>query len=111
MDKDEYLEQLIFKGLTNLNNGFDAEGIKYFSADDFRIILRRVEELGVGVLGIEPWKNGDFYDVRGCKDYESAPSDSHWYWTAFEAFNKEDEALVYSATFDVPTRMLFNVNL
>lgn len=108
MNKDEYLEQFVFSRLTNLNDGFDAEGIKYFSAADFRTVLHRVEELGIGIFGIEPWKNGDFYDVRVCEDYEANPSNSQWYWSAFEAFTKEDGALVYAATFEVPERLLNN---
>ena len=63
MNKEAYLEEFIFKGLTNLNDGFDAESIKYFSQQDFETILNRIEEYGLGIYGIEPWKNGKFYDV------------------------------------------------
>ena len=106
MNKEEYLERFVFNNLTNLNDGFDAEGIKYFSESDFGTVLRRAEEQGIDIFGIEPWKNGDFYDVRVCGDYESNPSNSQWYWTAFEAFTKEDGELLYAATFGVPERLL-----
>ena len=106
MDKDDYLEQFVFSHLTNLNDGFDAVGIKYFSESDFGILLRRVEEQGIGIFGIGPWKNRDLYDVRSCEDYGLAPSDSQWYWKAFEAFKKEDKGLLYAATFSVPKRLL-----
>ncbi|BCX46772.1 hypothetical protein HAHE_06800 [Haloferula helveola] len=106
MNKDEYLEKFVFNGLTNLNHGFDAEGTKYFSGSEFRSVLCRVEKLGIGIYGIEPWKNGDLYDVRVCEDYELNPSNPQWYWKAFEAFTKEDRGLLYAATFHVPERLL-----
>ena len=96
----------MFRGLTNLNDGFDAESIRYFSEPDFETILRRVEELGIGIFGIEPWKNRDFYDVRGCDDYEYSSTDPRWYWRAFEDFKNEDKELLYAATFDIPDSKL-----
>jgi hypothetical protein len=68
MDKD-YLDKHIFIGLTNLNDGFDAPGIKYFSEKDFDIVLtRRVKEHGIAVYGIEPWLNRDYYATSVYED-------------------------------------------
>ena len=44
MKKEEYLDAFIFKELSNLNTGFDAKAIKYFSKEDFKIVLNRVED-------------------------------------------------------------------
>lgn len=54
MEKNEskklkFLENYIFKGLTNLNDGFDVPTIYYFSKDDFDIVLKRVEKREVGI--------------------------------------------------------------
>ncbi len=104
--KNEYLDKNIFYGLTNLNDGFDSPSIKYFSAQDFEIILNRVKQLGLGILGIEPWKNGEFYSVTIYEDETNDPTDSKWYRNAFENFRKEDEALQYAATYFIPDELL-----
>jgi len=59
----EYLKTNVFNGLENLNYGFDSESIYYFSESDFEIVLDRFEKSGIAIFGIEPWLNGDFYDV------------------------------------------------
>lgn len=63
IQEQKYLDKNVFHGLSNLNNGFDEEGIKYFSETEFQIVLERVKNLGLGITGIEPWKDGEFYGV------------------------------------------------
>ena len=58
--KGAYLDKHVFYGLTNLNDGFDAMSIKYFSETDFKIVLDRVKEFGIGITGIEPWKEREW---------------------------------------------------
>lgn len=60
--KKHYLEANVFDGLKNLNNGFDASSIYYFSEADFEIVLERAKELCIWILGIEPW-----YEVGRCQ--------------------------------------------
>ncbi len=64
MDKNTYLDKYIFAGLTNLNDGFDAGSIKYFSQNDFEIVIDRVEANGLGIYGIESWKSGEYFGVE-----------------------------------------------
>ncbi len=101
--KNEFLDKYIFFGLENLNDGFDAVSIKYFSEADFSIVLQRIEENRIGLYGIEPWLNGEFYDVLTFEDYNAKPTDPHWYKQAFEQFKKEGKELQYSATYFIPT--------
>ena len=54
MKKEKYLIENIFKELKNLNYGFDVKTIWYFSESDFEIVLNRIDELGLGIYGIEP---------------------------------------------------------
>lgn len=100
--KNDFLVKNIFIGLKNMNDGFDAESIKYFSQSDFRIVLERVEKFGLGIYGIEPWQNGTHYDVYCYDDYSEKPTDPEWYNTAFEDFISTGEELLYSATYYVP---------
>ena len=104
--RHKFLEENVFSGLKNLNSGFDSESIKYFSADDFKIVLQRIENLKLGIKGIEPWLNGEFYDVAVYEEFGGNPFDSSWYYKAFENFKKENKNLVYSATYEVPNSLL-----
>lgn len=101
--KEQFLNENIFHELQNLNDGFDSHKIKYFSANNFRIILERIEKLGIGIYGIEPWKNGEFYDVSVYEDYTDNPLDPLWYNQAFNEFISTGEELQYSATYCIPS--------
>jgi hypothetical protein len=106
IQEQKYLDKNVFHGLTNLNNGFDAEGIKYFSESEFQIVLDRVEELGLGITGIEPWKDGEFYGVETYEEYASDPTDSTWYLGSFDRFKKDRDTIQYAATYFVPDKLL-----
>ncbi len=102
----EYLKVNVYNGLKNLNDGFDSESIYYFSESDFEIVLNRVEKLGIGIMGIEPWLNGDFYGVMVVEDFETVASDPNWYRKAFSEFKKIGKELMYAASYEVPKKLL-----
>jgi len=104
--KGAYLDKHVFYGLTNLNDGFDAMSIKYFSETDFKIVLDRVKEFGIGITGIEPWKDGEFYDVMIYEMVTNNPADPEWYLKAFEDFKKDDKNLQYAASYSVSDKQL-----
>ncbi len=106
MKEVQYLKKNIFKGLENLNDGFDSEMNYYFSESDFEIVLDRVEKHGISIFGIEPWLNGSFYDVLGFEDYKTVPNDPKWYRKAFEEFKSHGENLWYAASYQVPRKLL-----
>ena len=101
-----FLDKHIFQGLTNLNDGFDSESIKYFSELEFEVVLKRVEEFGLGIYGIEPWLSGEYYDVYIHEDYNLDSKDPKWYKSAFEKFKKEEKKLQYSASYEVPLELI-----
>jgi hypothetical protein len=96
-----FLDEHVFKGLTNLNDGFDSEKIKYFSESEFKIVLERVEKLSIKIFGIEPWKNGEYFGVFTCEDYYKQPDNPEWYWKAFKRFVDMNEELQYSASYGI----------
>jgi len=103
--KNEYLVATIFHGdlITNLNTGFDAPSIFYFSESDFEILLKRVERLGLGIYGIEPWDmDNHYYGVKLFDDYSTNPSDPSWYKKAFLEFKATGDKLQYAASYYVP---------
>jgi hypothetical protein len=104
--KQNYLDKHVFYGLLDLNNGFDAPGIKYFSESDFAIVLNRVKALRLGIYGIEPWKDGEFYDVTVNQRGDESCTDPSWYIPAFESFKKSGEKLQYAASYYIPEDLL-----
>lgn len=83
----------MFYGLENLNVGFDAESIYYFSEFDFGIVIDRVEKYGIAIFGIESWLNRDFYDVISFEKYRTVANDPKWYRKAFSFFKVKESIL------------------
>lgn len=101
-----YLDKHVFAGLKNLNTGFDSPTISYFSESDFEKVLDRVENLGLGIHGIEPWQNGEYFSVLVCEDSGMDSLNPKWYWDAFKHFKDMNEDLQYSATYFIPDKLL-----
>ncbi|WP_340156577.1 hypothetical protein, partial [uncultured Winogradskyella sp.] len=95
-----------FTGLTNINDGFDAEEIQYFSESDFETLLKRAEHFGLSIYAISPWLNGELYDVSGHDAFRKKATDPKWYTKAFTEFKKRQEGLAYSATYKVSKKLL-----
>ncbi|MCP2040631.1 hypothetical protein L1281_001214 [Neisseria sp. HSC-16F19] len=102
MSHQQQWQQYLFAGLHNLNDGFDAASICYFSEQDFAVVLQRAEKTGVAVFGIEPWLDGDYYDTDVHEHYDLAPDDPAWYWQAFERFRQQEPRLQYAASYGFP---------
>lgn len=100
--KKAFLNDHIFAGLRNLNDGFDASGIRYFNEEDFEVVLNRIRQFECGILGIEPWHNGSCFAVLSYADYRKKPTDPEWYFKAFQKIKSTQENLLYSATYYVP---------
>ena len=106
MARAAWLDSHIFYGLTDLNTGFDVPTIRYFSREEFGVVLDRCERNGIGIYGIEPWREGDFYDVWTCEDFRCDPADPRWYRMAFDDFATRGVELHYAASYYVPARLL-----
>jgi len=96
-----FLDKHVFCGLTDLNNGFDEKGFRYFTASDFEIVLNRAKALGLDIYGIESWIDGTFFGIAIPENEDADYSDPAWYMKAFEAFKSEGFNLLYGATFGV----------
>lgn len=106
MTKEEYLEKYIFIGLTNLNTGFDAYSIQYFSEVDFATILERIEKLGLGIYGVEPFLDSEYFDTKVYEEYTSLSTDPMWFNKAFNEFKEINKELIYSASYHIPEEFL-----
>ena len=102
----QFLDQHIFYDLTNLNDGFDSESIKYFSKEDFEKVLDRAEFFGLEIYGIEPWQNKKFSGVRIYDDYNTASNDPKWYKKAYKQFLREGVTSYFSASYGLSDKLL-----
>jgi hypothetical protein len=106
--QQSFLNEHVFAGLTNLNDGFDTKTIKYFSYKDFMIVIDKCEKLNICIYGIEPWLNGEYYDVKSNEDFGFKLCDPKWYRLAMEEFEKEGHELQYAASYNVPNELMNN---
>jgi hypothetical protein len=56
------------------------------------VVLGRVKSLALGIMGIEPWKDGNYYIVQTDERNTSDPTDSKWYMDCFEKFKKTGDS-------------------
>ena len=94
---NEFIEDVIFKGLTN-HKGSNGMSIDCFSKDDFEIILKRAEQHKLFISAIEhcPLEDADdcklYYPVeRGCQP---------WYFEAFEFLLANGRSNLFSVSFN-----------
>lgn len=106
MEQIEFLEKNVFQGLKKLNDGFEEEAVPFFSEADFAIVLDRAEYFGIGIYGIEPWFNGELYDVITNENLKKKATDPRWYKKAFMTFKSRQSGLSYSATYKVSAKLL-----
>ncbi len=106
MEKAAFLEKIIFVDLKNLNDGFDNEPNFYFSESDFRIVLERIEKLGIGIYAIQPWLKGSLFGTKVNEDFNKKATDSRWYKGAYFEFKREQSDLLYSAKYKVSAKLL-----
>lgn len=105
--KTKYLEKNVFYGLQNLNTGWDSPSIYYFSEPEFKTVLDRVEQLELGIYGIEPWDlDHHYFDTKTYEDYSENSTDPNWYNKAFNEFKEAKVKLHYAASYYVPEELL-----
>jgi hypothetical protein len=100
MYTNEFYDDVIFKGLTNHNDGFDAPTIQWFSKEDFDIVLKRASENKLFISAIEhfPLESSD-----DCRTYYPVDQGSvAWYFTEFANLVEEGRTNLFSVSFSDP---------
>ena len=103
--KLEYLEKNLFYELVNLNTGFDNLNLRFFSATDFLIVMKRCKGLGIGIYGMESWSMHKKVLI-GAKYYEqfkTYPYDGKWYFNAYNQLLDNEKEIMFTATNYIPT--------
>ena len=111
MEQTDFLEQHVFAGLKNLNDGFDDASVHYFSEVDFERVLQYAAHFGIGIYTIKPWLNGEFQSIVSHTDRNKKATDSSWYNKALKTFKHRHEGMYYSATYKVSGKLLARENV
>jgi hypothetical protein len=100
----QFMQEVVFTELKNLNTGFDSPLIFHFSPSDFATVIDRCEHLNVQIIGIEVFEvlsgSGGFLEV------EISPDDGYgWARRLVQAYMGKPN-ITLSATFKVPDALL-----
>ena len=106
MEQSQFLEQHIFTGLKNLNDGFAKDEIQFFSESDFEIVLQRAEHFGLSIYSIEPWIKSEALEASSHEDHKKKATDPKWYQKEFVTLKTRQEGLLYSAKYKVSKKLL-----
>tara|TARA_R110000796_G_scaffold88850_4_gene191863 strand:- start:7767 stop:8093 length:327 start_codon:yes stop_codon:yes gene_type:complete len=106
MEQQAFLEKNVFVGLKNLNENFEKNHVHYFSAEDFEIVLQKVEYFGIGVYTIEALSNGSSFGISDHEAHHKKATDPKWYKKAFLNFKNGESGLLFSASYKVSNKLL-----
>jgi len=106
MEKSAFLEQNIFIGLKNRNDGFDDSSKQYFSESDFEIILQRIEHFGIGIFTIETRLEGKPFESFNHENFKKKATDPKWFNKVFLTSKKKQNKLLFFATYKVSKKLL-----
>ncbi|QXP79170.1 MULTISPECIES: hypothetical protein [Winogradskyella] len=106
MEKNEFLEQHIFTGLENINDGYESEATHYFSELDFATVLERAAHFGLGIYSVEARLDGEVFGTSGHDKAKKKATDPKWYTQALSDFKKRQAGLAYGATYKVSQKLL-----
>ncbi|TVZ51000.1 hypothetical protein [Dokdonia sp. Hel_I_53] len=106
MEKEEFLEQYLFKDLKALKGVKDTEQSYLFTETDFEKILSRAKYYGIGIYTIEAYFKGKAYANTTHEDHKKKATDYSWSQRAFTTFKKEQAGLTYSATYKISPKLL-----
>ena len=104
--KHQFMDEVVFVGLKNLNTGFDSPGIQHFSPTDFGEVINRCERLKVSPIGIEIFTTaGGFVDCEIRPEDVSPGGVYNWARQVVENYQEMSE-ITMTFTFDVPDSLL-----
>ncbi len=106
MTELEFLQQEVFKDLTNLNKKAEKAEDYKFSEEDFEKIIDRASFFGISIYSINTWAKNTSFGATMHQDHNKKASDKRWYLKAYNTFKHRQEDLKYAATYKVPSKLL-----
>ena len=105
MTQEDFLEQKIFTGLTNKNNN-EGNTDFYFSEEDFAKVLEKTAYFGIAIYTITAINNGKEIKTVEHETFRKKATDAKWYNREFKNLKREQEGLLFTATYKVSKKLL-----
>ncbi|QIE58562.1 hypothetical protein G5B37_03005 [Rasiella rasia] len=106
MTEQEFLVDIIFKDLTNLNKKAEKPADYKFSEEDFSQLIERAAHYGLSLYSVNTWAKNTSFGASMHQDHNKKASDKRWYLKAYNTFKHRQEGLKYAATYKVPSKLL-----
>ncbi|MAZ72436.1 MAG: hypothetical protein CMC70_04745 [Flavobacteriaceae bacterium] len=106
MTELQFLQQEVFKDVTNLNKKAEKAEDYKFSEEDFATVIERAGFFGISIYSINTWAKNTSFGATIHQDHNKKASDKRWYRKAFNTFKHRQEGLKYAATYKVPAKLL-----
>ena len=105
MTQEDFLEQKVFIGLTSINVDKKSKDL-YFSDEDFTEVLTKSEYFGISIYDIKTTLDGKEYKAVNHETFRKKATDAKWYKREFSNLKREQEGLLYAATYKVSKKLL-----
>lgn len=96
----DYLDKNVYKGLNCLGPGAGSPANKFFSEPDFRVMLERIDTLGIGVLGMHTHLEG-IYGMELFEWRNHEMTNREWIPFAFNRLRERGKGLHYMAVLHI----------
>lgn len=101
--QEQFLTQILFK---DLNYNDKGDGIYVFEALDFKELIIRCRDNGVGAYRMLIWKDNEVMTITTHDDFNKKATDARWLKTAFYKYFYEDKLCCYSVQFKISDKLL-----
>lgn len=108
MEIEEFFTQLVFK---DLNYTQKEDQVFLFPAEDFKTVIERCAQNGIGIYKILVWKNDEVAHVLSHEKFLKKATDLRWAKTAYFQYAREDASYMFSANFKVSEKLLERASL
>ena len=101
--QEQFLTEILF---ADLDYEVKGEGIYVFKALDFKELIVRCGNNGVGAYKMLVWKDDEVLRITTHDDFNKKATDVRWLKTAFYKFFYEDKTCNFSAEFKISEKLL-----
>lgn len=101
--QEQFLTQVLFNNLTYDDKG---NGIYVFQALEFKELIVRCRDNGIGAYRMLVWKDNEVMTITTHDDFNKKATDARWLKTAFYKYFYEDKSSKYSIEFKLSDKLL-----
>ncbi len=101
--QEQFLTQILFK---DLNYTLKGDGIYVFEALEFKQLIVRCRDNGVGAYKMLVWKDDEVLKITSHDQFNKKATDVRWLKSAFYENFYEDKTCNYSAEFKISEKLL-----